>query len=108
MLIRAIDEALVLPSVAPGIGDNPGADLVLIDLSDFAVAIEVELYAVVVAADSKGMIEGFTPSLDILHTHHTGCLIGCRRRDSLPCAIGCHTDTGHTASVHGVVATMVI
>ena len=78
VLIGTIDEALILPSVAPRIGNNPSAYLVFFHLAYNAVFVKVELDAVVISADSKSMVERLAPLLDILHADNTCCLV-CRR-----------------------------
>ena len=108
VLIRAVYKALVLPSIAPRVGHNPCSYLILFYLAYLTIAIQVELYTVVIATDGKGMVKGFTPRLYILHTHDPSSLIGSRSGNSSPCSVGSHTYTGHTTSVHGVIATMVI
>ena len=57
--VRAIDKSLVSP-VAPRVGDNPCAVLVLaeavVSLAHRAVAVQVELHAVVISDDGHGMV----------------------------------------------------
>ena len=108
VLIGAVDKAFVFPAVAPGVSNNPSSHFVFIDLSNIAVPIEVELYTVVISADGKGVIERFTPRLHIFHAHHTCGFVGGRIGDSCPSSIRSHTDTCYTASVHGLVAAMVV
>ena len=86
VLIGTIDEALILPSVAPGIGDNPSTNFVFFHLADNAVFVKVELDAVIISADSKSMVERLAPLLDILHADNTCCLVCRRIGNGSPCA----------------------
>ena len=108
VLIGTIDESLVLPAIAPRVGNNPGTDLILIDLAYLTIAIEVELYTVVIATNGKGMVKGIAPTVNILHAYHTRCLVGNRRRDCLPVTIGCHTYASYATAMHGSIATVII
>ena len=108
ILIGTINETLVLPAVAPRVGNNPCSYLVFINLTYDTVSVKVELYAVVVSAYSKSMIESIAPCLDILHASHACCLVGWGRRDGGPSAISSHADTSHTTSVHSRIATIII
>ena len=108
VLVGAIDEALVLPSVAPRIGNNPSAYLILFHLAYNAVLVQVELDSVIVSANSEGMIERVAPLLYILHADNSRFTVRSRSGNSCPCAISRHTDTCHSTTVHGLVATMIV
>ena len=108
VLIGTIDEAFVLPSVAPRVGNNPGANLILFCLTHDAVAIEVELNAVVVATDCEGMIEGIAPLLHIFHADNPSSFVGSGTGNGSPCAVGSNADACHTAAMHGLVAAVVV
>ena len=108
VLVGTIDEALVLPSVSPRVGNNPGTDFVLVGLAHLAVAIKVELDAVVVTADREGMVVGIAPRLHVLHAGHTCCLVSGGTGDDGPGAVGCDADARDAAAVHRRVAAVVV
>ena len=108
ILIRTIDEALVLPAIAPRVGDNPGSYLVFFHLANDTVTIQVELDTVVISTDRKCMVKGIAPCLDILHAHNTCSLVGYGVGNSSPGTIGSNTYTGHTTAMHSSVSTVVI
>ena len=76
VLVGTIDEAFVLPSVTPGVGDNPGSYFVFFNLTYFSVAVQVKLNAVVIAADGNSMVVDIAPGLDVFHAGNSGCLVG--------------------------------
>ena len=108
VLVGAVDEAVVLPSVAPRVGYDPGAHLVLVGLAHLAVSIEVELYAVVVAHDGEGVVVGVAPGAHVFHAGYADVLVVLCRGDALPRAVGSHAYAGHAARVERFVATVVV
>ena len=108
VLIRAVNEALVFPTIAPRVGNNPGSYLIFFNLSDNAVSVKVELNAVVISANGKSMIECIAPRLHILHAYHTGSFVGCGVGNSSPCAVSSHANTSNAASVHRFISTMIV
>ena len=54
------------------------------------------------------MVKGIAPCLYVRHTHHSGSLVGSSRGNCLPGTVGSHTYTCHTATVHGIVTTVVV
>ena len=108
VLVGTEDEAFVLPAVAPRVGNNPGSDFVLFHFAHDAVAVEVELNAVVVAANGKGMVEGVAPCLHVFLTNDTCFSVSSRTGYGCPSAISCDTDASHAAAMHRLVAAVVV
>ena len=76
--VGTIDETVVFPSIAPRVGYNPGAYLVLVLLAIDAVAVDVKLYAVIVAYDGHGMAAGAGPFMHVAFADHTQRPVGGR------------------------------
>ena len=95
VLVGAVDEALVLPSVAPRVGDDPCAHLLLVLFASHAVAVKVELDAVVIAHDGEGVVVGVAPGAHILHARHADFLVFLCCGYDLPRAVGSHADARH-------------
>ena len=77
--IRIIHETTVAPAGTPGIDENPCAGLVLIEsiifFTVFAVAIKVELNAVVPSDKSNSMVNRLSHMSQILLSYHAGSSI---------------------------------
>ena len=106
--VGAVDESIVLPSVAPGVGDNPGSYLVLVLLTIDAIAVEVKLNAVIVAHDGLGMVVGGAPVGHIYFADYTESLVG-RGVGDVACNIvgGSHTKPSHATGVEVKIAVVV-
>ena len=68
--VGAVNEAIVAPAVAPRVHDNPGTHLVGRFFAKLAVAVQVELNAVVVAHDGQGVVNLRTPFFNVVFTRH--------------------------------------
>ena len=106
--VGAVDEAVVLPSGTPRVGDNPGAYLVLVLLAIDTVAVKVKLNAVVIAHNGLGVVVRWAPVGHIDFAHHAERLVG-RRFGYVAGDIvgGGHAKPADTAGVEVVVALMV-
>ena len=105
--VGAIDEAVVHPARAPGVHDDPRAHLVLGGFARHAVAVEVKLYAVVVAHDCEGVVHRRAPFLHIvLSVHLRGDVGGGRGNHARSQGAG-HADARDAAAVKIRVAVVV-
>ena len=104
--IGAVDETVVAP-VAPGVHHDPCAHLVLVGLAVLAVAVQVELDAVVIAHDGERVVHAVAPFLHVVFAHHAQFLVGGGGANLLPVAAGSHADAHHAACRVALVAAVV-
>ena len=107
MRIGAVNEAVVAPVGPPGVDDNPSADLVGRLFAVDAVAVEVELNAVVVAHDGEGVVDLGAPFGHILLFGYADGVVGGCRGYALPASGAGYADAYDAAGVEVGVAGMV-
>ncbi len=109
VLVGAVDEAFVGPSVAPGVDDDPCAAFVLVAFAQDAVAVQIEQDAVVVAHDGQCMVYPVAPAGDVFFSHNTRqtvCSGGVIGYGALVAGAG-HTDAADAACAEVRVAAVV-
>ena len=107
MGIGAVNETAVAPPLAPGVDDNPGSALVGGLFAINAVAVEVELNAVVVAHDGQRVVHRGAPFVHIIFSRNASFVVGRCFGNRLPVAATGHADTGQTTGMERVVAVVV-